>query len=143
MNCPIALPSRSAPEVEIQHESVSPHLNHENMKWIRTILEWIPRTIESICGPFAQVLIEARIRKDGYLSLVAHTVDEVVRDRVDEILKIAMRASNGCCDCCDQPGDIILDSSWLTILCDSCADTYALEETETETPAKECNHVFA
>ena len=143
MNYPIALPSISAPEVSIAHESVSHHLNRENMKRIRTILEWIPQAIESACGSYARVVIEARIRKLGYLSLVAHVEEERIRGRVDEILKSAMRASNGCCDCCDQPGDITLDSGWLTILCDSCADTYALGETETEFSTKESNHVFA
>ena len=143
MNYPLALPSYSAPEVTVQCESVSPHLNRENMTRIQKILAWIPRAIEAACGPYVRAVVKGQIRKLGYLSLVGQVQDERFRGRVEEVLKAAMRASNGCCDCCDQPGDVILESGWLTTLCESCAEAQALEEIEIDTRTKERIYVIA
>lgn len=116
-------PNASAPPpFVLTSEDGNPHLTFEARKRATNIWKWVNDEIQRIPVSFGFIRCTAELRKYGYLAINVEVSDDRLQSHVDEIARIAMRASNGCCEFCDNPGNTFTAPGWLTTLCQSCQE---------------------
>ena len=123
----LTLSNASASPFDITSADGSPHLTREVRTRANTIWNWVARELRPLCPPHIVVRCEAKLTYLGYLAIRAEASHEQFQPYVDAVVDIARRASNGCCESCDNPGEPIPGEGWLTTLCKNCFEEGATD----------------
>ena len=118
----LTVPNASASLLVVNRDGDNPHLSFEARKRALDIWQWVNDEFDRVPASFGAIHRTAELRKYGYLAIAAKASDPRIQAYVDDIARIAMRASNGCCERCDNPGNTFIEPGWLTTLCQSCHD---------------------